>query len=99
MQWLSLLTLISVDGVQFPAKAAVSLIVSLSKSLSLCFMCSDQHVNYLMLHGFPLTSILLMNKHDDTSAMSLTTRIKGNITLITGRSSVVSVTERDWCSV
>ena len=31
------------------------LIVSLSKGLSLCFMCSHQHVKYRMRHGFPLT--------------------------------------------
>ena len=37
------------------------LIVSLSKSLSLCFMCSDQHVKYRMSRGFPLTSSLLLD--------------------------------------
>ena len=63
MKWLRLLTLISVDGVQFPAKAAVFLIVSLSKDLSLCFMCSDQHVKYGMPYGFPLTSSLLLDYH------------------------------------
>ena len=36
-------------------------IVSLSKSLSLYFMCSDQHVKYSMSRGFPLTSSLLLD--------------------------------------
>ena len=49
--------------VQIPAKAAFSLIVSLSKSLSLYFMCSDQHVEYWVTHGFPLTSCLLLDYH------------------------------------
>ena len=49
-----LLTLISVLGVQFPVKAAV---------LSLCFMCSDQHVKYRMPRGFPVTSSLLLDYH------------------------------------
>ena len=39
------------------------LIVSLSKSLSLCFMCSDQHVKYRMPHEFPSTSSLLLDYH------------------------------------
>ena len=56
VQWLSLSTLISADGVRFPAKSCSFLIVSLSKSLSLRFMCSNQHVKYWMSRGFPLTS-------------------------------------------
>ena len=38
-------------------------IVSLSKGLSLCFMCSDQHVKYRMPRGFPSTSSLLLDYH------------------------------------
>ena len=34
-------------------KSCSFLIVSLSNGLSLYFMCSDQHVKYLMSHGFP----------------------------------------------
>ena len=33
-------------------KSCSFLILSLSKGLSLCFMCSDQHVKYRMLIGF-----------------------------------------------
>ena len=44
-----------------PGKSCSFLIVSLSKSLSLCFMCSDLHVKYWMPHGFPLTSSLLLD--------------------------------------
>ena len=44
-----------------PGKTCSFLIVSLSKSLSLCFMCSDQLVKYWMPRGFPLTSSLLLN--------------------------------------
>ena len=58
MQWLKLLTLISVDGVQFLAKIAVQ-----SKDLSLYFMCSDQHVKYWMPRGFPSTSSLPLDYH------------------------------------
>ena len=58
---LRLLTLISVDGVQFLAKTAVFLIVSLSKGLLLYFMCFDQHVKYRMPRGFSLTSSLLLD--------------------------------------
>ena len=32
------------------------LIVPLSKGLSLCFVCSDQHVKYRMSRGVPSTS-------------------------------------------
>ena len=46
-----------------PGKSCSFLIVSLSKNLSLCFMCSDQHVKYWMPGGFPLTSSLLMDYH------------------------------------
>ena len=63
VQLLRLLTLISVDGVQFPAKTAVFFIVSLSKGLSLCFMYSNRHVKYWMPRGFPLTSSLLLDYH------------------------------------
>ena len=41
VQWLRLLTLISLDGVQFPAKAAVFSV------LSLYFTCSDQHASWV----------------------------------------------------
>ena len=63
VQWLRLLTLISADGVQFTAKIAGFFIVSLSKGLSLCFMCSDQLVKYLMPCGFSLISSLLLDYH------------------------------------
>ena len=43
-------TLIPVDGVQFLPKASF-LIVSIGMSLSLCFMCSDQHIKYRMPCG------------------------------------------------
>ena len=46
-----------------PGKSCSFLIVSLSKSLSLCFMCSDQHVKYQMPRGFSLTSSLLLDYH------------------------------------
>ena len=46
-----------------PGKSCSFLIVSLSKSLSLCFMCSDQHVKYRMPRGFPSTSSLLLDYH------------------------------------
>ena len=36
---------------------------SLLKGLSLCFMCSDQHVKYRIPHEFPSTSSLLLNYH------------------------------------
>ena len=60
MQWLRLLTLISANGVQFSVKLAVFSYMS----LSLCFMCSDQHVKERMPRGFPLTSSLLLDYHD-----------------------------------
>ena len=60
VQWIRSLTLNYTDGVQFPAKATV-FSVSLCKGLSLCFMCSDQHVNYWMSRGFPLTSSFVMD--------------------------------------
>ena len=50
-----------VDGVRFPAKTAVFFIFSLSKGLSLYFLCSDQHVKHWMPRGFPLTSSLLLD--------------------------------------
>ena len=46
-----------------PGKSCSFLIVSLSKSLSLYFMCSDQHVKYWMPRGFSLTSNLLLDYH------------------------------------
>ena len=60
VQWLRLLTLISANGVQFSVKLAVFSYMS----LSLCFMCSDQHVKERMPRGFPLTSSLLLDYHD-----------------------------------
>ena len=45
------------------AKSCSFLTVSLSKSLSQCFMCSDQHVKYWMRRGFPLISSLLLDYH------------------------------------
>ena len=50
VQWLKLLTLIPANGV------AVFFIVSLTKSLSLCFKCFDQYVKYRMPCGLPSTS-------------------------------------------
>ena len=44
-------------------KSCSCLIVSLSKDLSLCFMCSDQHVKYRMPREFPLTNSLLLDYH------------------------------------
>ena len=44
-----------------PNKSCSFFIVSLSKSLSLCFMCSDQHVKYRMPRGLPSTSSLLLD--------------------------------------
>ena len=46
-----------------PGKSCSFLIVPLSKGLSLCFMCSDQHAKYRMPCGFPLTSSLLLDYH------------------------------------
>ena len=43
------------------SKCCSFFIVSLSKSLSLYFMCSDQHAKYWMPHGFCLTNSLLLN--------------------------------------
>ena len=56
------LTLRSVDRVQFLVKTTV-FSLSLSKGLSLCLMCSDQHVKYLMRRGFSLISSLLLDYH------------------------------------
>ena len=46
-----------------PDKSCSFLIVSLSRGLSLCFMCSDQHVKYRMLRGFLSTRSLLLDYH------------------------------------
>ena len=46
-----------------PGKSCSFFIVSLSKSLSLCFICSDQHVKYRMPRGFLLNSSLLLDYH------------------------------------
>ena len=46
-----------------PGKSCSFFIVSLSKDLSQCFMCSDQHVKYWMPRGFPSTSSLLLDYH------------------------------------
>ena len=40
-----------------PNKSCSVLIVSLSKGLSQRFMCSDQHVKYRMLVGFPRLAV------------------------------------------
>ena len=53
-----------------PGKIYSVLIVSLSKSLSLYLMCSDQHVKYQMPHGFPLTTSLLLHTHRNSSRKS-----------------------------
>ena len=53
---LRLLTILSADEVQFPAKTPV-FTVSSSKGLSLCFMCSDQHLKYWRLVGFPWLAV------------------------------------------
>ena len=58
LQWLRLLTLISVIGVQLLATAAVC---SCIEGLPPCFMCTDQHVKYWMPRKFLLTSSLLLN--------------------------------------
>ena len=44
-----------------PGKSCSFFTVSLSKGISLYFMCSDQHVKYWMSRGFPLTSSLLLD--------------------------------------
>ena len=44
VQWLRWLTLISVDGVQ----SLVKVVVFFNNGVSLCFMCSDQHLKYCM---------------------------------------------------
>ena len=41
-----------------PGNSCSFFIVSLSKGLSLCFMCSDQHEKYWMSSGFPLITTL-----------------------------------------
>ena len=46
-----------------PGNSCSLLIVSLSKGLSLYFMCSDQHVKYQMPRVFSLTSSLLLDYH------------------------------------
>ena len=46
-----------------PGNSCSFLIVSLSKSLALCFMCSDQNVKYWIPRGFPTTSSLLLDYH------------------------------------
>ena len=46
-----------------PGKSCSFLIVSLSKSLSLRFMCFDQQVKYRLPHEFLLTSSLLLDYH------------------------------------
>ena len=46
-----------------PSNSCSFFIVSLSKGLSLCFMCSDQHVKYWMPRRFPLTTSLLLDYH------------------------------------
>ena len=63
MQWLKLLALVSVDAVQFPAKAAVFYHSLIGLSTVLYVMCSDQHVEYWMPCGFPLTSSLQLDYH------------------------------------
>ena len=51
------------DKSTFPGKKLQFYHSLLKKGLSLCIMCSDQHVKYRMLHGFLLTSNLLLNYH------------------------------------
>ena len=46
-----------------PGKSCSFLIDSLSKGLSLYFMCSDQHVKYQIPRVFPFTSNFLLNYH------------------------------------
>ena len=46
-----------------PGKSGSFFIVSLRKILSLGFMCSDQHVKYLMPCGFLFTNSLLLDYH------------------------------------
>ena len=52
--------------VSISGKVCSFLIVSLSKGLSLYFMCSDQHVKYWMPRGFHLSSSLLLDYHIKT---------------------------------
>ena len=47
-------------GSSTPGKSCSFLIVSLSKGLSLYFMCSDQYVKYWIPYEFLLTSSLLL---------------------------------------
>ena len=46
-----------------------------SHSLSLCFMCSDQHVKYRMSRRFSLTSSLLLNYHVNQYILIITVYI------------------------
>ena len=46
-----------------PGESCRILTIFVSKSLSLYFMCSDQHVKYPMPCGFPLTSSFLLDYH------------------------------------
>ena len=46
-----------------PGKSCSFLIVSLTKDLSLCFMCSDPHVKHWIPRGLSLASNLLLDYH------------------------------------
>ena len=56
-------TIWKLSAIVIPDKSCSFLIVSWSKGLSPYFMCSDQHVKYQMLRGFPFTSSLLLDYH------------------------------------
>ena len=58
-----------------PGKSCSFFIVSLSKGLSLCFMCSDEHVKYWMPRWLSLTSSLLLDCYTiHTHALTSITR-------------------------
>ena len=80
-----------------PGKSCSFLIVSLNKSLSLRFMCSDQHVKYQMPRGVPLPSSLLLDFHnthtfkDSTSSMQSQTNCSLNHTSLPFSTPVLGI--------
>ena len=75
----------------FPGKNGSFLIVSLSKSLSLC---SDQHVKYRMPRGFPLTSCLLLDYHSKQYIHVHTVNVHINLYAYIHREQVKKI--KDW---
>ena len=51
----------SLSGGSIVGKSCGFLIVSLSKDLSPCFLCSDQYLKYRMPRGFPLANSLQLD--------------------------------------